>query len=439
MTETTLGRRIGQRRKMLGLSQESFGEKMGVSRQAISKWEADAAIPEVDRLVEMSKIFGVSVGWLLGVEEKEEAPANPFAEAFRPPELTPDPEPDPEPEPRPDPEPEPAAPPKQHRWLPWLTAAMAGVGLVLAITAVVISGSAGSPPVDADLTALQKKLAEQEQTISDLSHRIDTLASLNYEQRVSIYDLKNELQKLKSQEEQAPDVSEDLERWELIATADEALSTATVRFSCLTGADVAGATLVIRSEEEIVQSLPCTGTGGIFTAQTQLEPKNGYRYTLLLDYPDGDVRSTDVTNAAASNLLDGISIQVYGVVKKQEHYNLTPERFWVAYDSVLIKPPKLDTTGRTYQLKNLTLRYVCNGQAQVGLDLTDLLPSDVLSGENIEFNIPMQFFDMPSCKEGDTHQLILEGHAESSDLTQPIYQVLTTWTVQGQTLVLSTG
>ena len=65
----TLGQRIAQKRKELGLSQEGLGEQLGVSRQAIYKWESDASLPEIDKLVTLSKIFSVSVGWLLGVEE----------------------------------------------------------------------------------------------------------------------------------------------------------------------------------------------------------------------------------------------------------------------------------------------------------------------------------------------------------------------------------
>ena len=44
----TLGQRIQAERKRLGLSQEGLGEALGVTRQAISKWEADGAVPEVD-------------------------------------------------------------------------------------------------------------------------------------------------------------------------------------------------------------------------------------------------------------------------------------------------------------------------------------------------------------------------------------------------------
>lgn len=66
----TLGQRIAQKRKELGLSQEGLGEQLGVSRQAIYKWESDASLPEIDKLITLSKIFSVSVGWLLGVEEE---------------------------------------------------------------------------------------------------------------------------------------------------------------------------------------------------------------------------------------------------------------------------------------------------------------------------------------------------------------------------------
>lgn len=64
----TLGRRIQACRKAIGLSQEALGEQLQVSRQAVSKWESDITIPELDSLIAMSRIFGVSIGALLGVE-----------------------------------------------------------------------------------------------------------------------------------------------------------------------------------------------------------------------------------------------------------------------------------------------------------------------------------------------------------------------------------
>lgn len=67
----TTGQRIAAKRKEQKLSQEGLGEALGVSRQSIYKWESDASLPEIDKLVALSRLFGVSVGWLLGVEADE--------------------------------------------------------------------------------------------------------------------------------------------------------------------------------------------------------------------------------------------------------------------------------------------------------------------------------------------------------------------------------
>ena len=70
----TLGQRIQELRKGCDLSQEALGEKLGVSRQAVSRWEMDGAVPEVDKLIAMSRIFGISLNDLLQVEGPEELP-----------------------------------------------------------------------------------------------------------------------------------------------------------------------------------------------------------------------------------------------------------------------------------------------------------------------------------------------------------------------------
>lgn len=73
----TTGQRIAQKRKEAGLSQETLGAELGVSRQSIYKWESDTALPEIDKLVALSRRFGVTVGWLLGVEEAPETSSAP--------------------------------------------------------------------------------------------------------------------------------------------------------------------------------------------------------------------------------------------------------------------------------------------------------------------------------------------------------------------------
>ena len=55
----TLGQRISQYRKAMGISQEELGGRLGVSRQAVSKWETGAAVPDMENLLALSRTFGV--------------------------------------------------------------------------------------------------------------------------------------------------------------------------------------------------------------------------------------------------------------------------------------------------------------------------------------------------------------------------------------------
>ena len=57
----TLGQNIQTARKAKGISQEALAEKIGVSRQALGKWEKDTALPGVDNLQALAKELGVSV------------------------------------------------------------------------------------------------------------------------------------------------------------------------------------------------------------------------------------------------------------------------------------------------------------------------------------------------------------------------------------------
>lgn len=62
----TLGQNIQTARKAKGISQETLAEKIGVSRQALGKWEKDTALPGVDNLQALAQELGVSVDALLG-------------------------------------------------------------------------------------------------------------------------------------------------------------------------------------------------------------------------------------------------------------------------------------------------------------------------------------------------------------------------------------
>lgn len=66
----TLGKRISTYRTARRLSQEEVAERLAVSRQAVSKWETDRAVPELDKLVALSDLFGVTLDQLVKGEEE---------------------------------------------------------------------------------------------------------------------------------------------------------------------------------------------------------------------------------------------------------------------------------------------------------------------------------------------------------------------------------
>ena len=64
--EQTLGKRIMQNRKRLGLTQDQLAEKLGVTAQAVSKWENDQSCPDIYMLPKLADLFGITTDDLLG-------------------------------------------------------------------------------------------------------------------------------------------------------------------------------------------------------------------------------------------------------------------------------------------------------------------------------------------------------------------------------------
>lgn len=72
-----LADRIQQLRKSHGLSQEKLAEHLGVSRQAVTKWENGQSTPDVDKIIAMSDFFSVTTDYLLkGIVQEAAAPAS---------------------------------------------------------------------------------------------------------------------------------------------------------------------------------------------------------------------------------------------------------------------------------------------------------------------------------------------------------------------------
>lgn len=91
----TLGQRIAQFRKTKGLSQEALAELVGVSRQAVSKWELDEAQPDAGKLVLLARALEVSTDQLLlGDESGQSADPNASTPPDAPQPVSPAPAPD---------------------------------------------------------------------------------------------------------------------------------------------------------------------------------------------------------------------------------------------------------------------------------------------------------------------------------------------------------
>mgnify|MGYP001859071719 CR=1 FL=1 len=61
----TIGEKIALRRRTAGLSQEALAAQLGVSRQAVSRWETDESLPDTEKIAQPCRIFGVSADDLL--------------------------------------------------------------------------------------------------------------------------------------------------------------------------------------------------------------------------------------------------------------------------------------------------------------------------------------------------------------------------------------
>ncbi len=74
----TFGQRLQDLRRKAGMSQDTLAEKLEVSRQAVSKWERDEAMPETEKVIRIAQLFDVSLDTLLvGRAPEPERPAQP--------------------------------------------------------------------------------------------------------------------------------------------------------------------------------------------------------------------------------------------------------------------------------------------------------------------------------------------------------------------------
>lgn len=85
----TLREKLIVSRNKAGLSQMELAERLGVSRQAVSRWESGDTTPTMDKLKSLAKIYGVSLDWLCSDAADRELPEAAKPEADRPPDDAP--------------------------------------------------------------------------------------------------------------------------------------------------------------------------------------------------------------------------------------------------------------------------------------------------------------------------------------------------------------
>ena len=265
MNEQTLGQRIAAQRKKLGLSQEALGDKMGVSRQAISKWESDGAVPEIDKLIAMSKLFGVTLGWLLGVEEEAAAePAPGFTddqlELIR--RMIPQP-----------------AQPKKAPWI---------VATIFSAAALIIA------------LFCQPKLPNYSNDIRNLQNELETLRSsvnsLVFQQEAMMEENAEVL--LLDHNVTFGGIQED--------------DTARVLFSATPKEWATGQTAslsVLRNGEKVAEA-PCTIDGAVCTAAVDLPLEDGYEYHFVTTDAEGNQKFQYLDNGNCNYLKSDTALLV---------------------------------------------------------------------------------------------------------------------------------
>lgn len=266
----TMGQRIAEQRKRLGLSLEALGEKLDVSRQAVSKWEADGAVPGVDKLIAMSRLFGVSVGWLLGVEEQPESQEETISEKqievleqivrkYHVP---------------------------QKRRFGWLSVLVSVAAMVVALIAIGKTNYDDLLIQDSDYTMLQEQL-------QDLSDDYSVL--------------KNQLGDVSVQLEGMEGLLSD---YEVTAMASEDKKGAQIHFSGLPKYWQEGDTayFCVQLKNRNIAEVKCETDGIRYSAELTLPADNGYTFYYISHHADGSTEQQLLQNAYyyASNVKDGL-------------------------------------------------------------------------------------------------------------------------------------
>ncbi len=322
MTDLTTGQRIAQCRKNQNLSQEALGEKIGVSRQAVSKWEADAVMPDIDKLIGLSKLFQVSVGWLLGVEELQpeapEAPGEPQVseELLRKIEQI-----------------VLRYQPQKRRF-----SRKKKVCLVLAALALLWLGFWG-------LDSWQN----QRNTVQYTSSQVSSIRGQTSQIQNQLDALTQRLDDLSLTMEQA---AASLASYEFTLIPDLENQTVQVAVDIVPKTWNEGNTafLSIRKDGEEVQSQACHWDGTALSAQPQLPMEDGFAYWLVIHSPQGNQESIPLLNEPAQRLHRSFNIVFHAEAQPTSYENGTLR---VSFDNFYLSRPEPETDPEQWEWRSV--------------------------------------------------------------------------------------
>ena len=315
MTDLTMGQRLAVQRKLKNLSQEALAEQLDVSRQAVSKWESDAAIPEVDKLIALGKLYGVSVGWLLGTE-KETGEETEFTQAqIRTVEEIVS-----------------RSLPKKRTWIPW--------AVCLAATVFLLTWAGMWP---------QKRQEAAEPTQENLQSQIDELNAI---MTAHIAD------------------SDILSGMSFDGVYDPETFTVHMRFGFepKVRRENEEAYLIVGMGGVELEKITCLWDGSRYVATVSQTPGNGFTYTFRLvgenGFQDQNLLREDFTDVDyISNTYDNIRFHIdsahpkYSQMQKGEHSWLDVELKTYTYDAPILTPRIFPAEGKGYKAVDIVLRH----------------------------------------------------------------------------------
>lgn len=328
MADITLGQRIAERRKLLGLSQEALGERLEVSWQTVAKWESDASIPEADIMAALSQALDVSVGWLLGVEKlpEREAPhksddteyltEEQLKQMVR--EFCRD---------------QPVV--KQNTWL----ARIAGVCAAVSLLAAVVT-----------YTRTQEKLKTYTDDLDSLSKNCAALQG-------QVNALTQELEQLR----EAAAGDQLLGSYSVAARAAESGAGGIVTFEGFLNRTQPGDQVwfTVRLDGQETAGVLCQNSGAAYTAEVELPAANGYSYQCLVVHQGGSssVQMLEGAEDLAVNLAWGLEMQI----SADFVWETRGKQLEIEACRLELKPPMLSAKGESAAWKQAELVFYQNG------------------------------------------------------------------------------